>query len=325
MSPEPQIVLIDLSNLCHRTFHAVSPLSVELKGRTVHTHMTKGVLMSLGSLHVRWPAALFVICVEREVPTFRSKIWNGYKAERRAKAAERKKNPSAKDLAKGNYRDQHDLTIKVLESLGYPCLYHDGIEADDVIGILSTMCTKMKLHTIISSNDNDDFQLLNKYVRIHLPHNNSILTHRDLPGSIKPNYWHVVMALTGDKDEVPGTPKFGPVAAYKLIAAAQSDSINVLRETVKNSEKLINKTQAAVLASKEGRKLYELSLRLAKIIRSGNEMLDEAPSIKKSKIKEWESTLKIDSKIVPRQTDKSLRLLTSIKLRYVEPSRKSLF
>jgi 5'-3' exonuclease len=85
----------------------------------------------------------------------------------------------------------------------------DGLEADDVLGILATTDT-LQGERIIVASDKDLLQIPGE----HYDPVKDKKVHQDL---IQADYFFLFQTLTGDSGEFPGCPKVGPVGAQSIL------------------------------------------------------------------------------------------------------------
>jgi 5'-3' exonuclease len=109
------------------------------------------------------------------------------------------------------------------KALRVPVLYDDGIEADDQIG---TVVAKIRVvlpdaRIVIWSGDNDFLQLVDSQTVLWNGRTELAVGPADVLATrkVRSDQFAEFMALTGDKDEVPGVPGIGDVGAAKLLSA----------------------------------------------------------------------------------------------------------
>ena len=118
-----KIVLIDGHSILNRAFYGVPPLT---NSKGLHTNAIYGFLkIMLKHIDVLKPD---YICVafDLKAPTFRHKMYDGYKAQRKGMPDE--------------LRMQMPVMKEVLSAMNITTLEKEGFEADDIIGTVSRMC-----------------------------------------------------------------------------------------------------------------------------------------------------------------------------------------
>lgn len=132
----------------------------------------------------------------------------------------------------------------------YECFSHEGLEGDDVMGILATS-GEIQDELILVSSDKD---------MKTIPANHIGLDEDDKVSSITPkeaDYWFMMQTLTGDStDGYSGCPKIGKVSAQRILADVKHD-INLMWEKVVDTYKKAKLTEEDALVQS----------RLARILR----------------------------------------------------------
>jgi DNA polymerase-1 len=170
--------------------------------------------------------------------------YGGYKAHREAMPP---------DLAQ-----QIPYIRRALEAFHIPILQHEGFEADDVIGTLSSQAAKQGSPVFIVSSDKDMLQLVNEHVKVLNPMKDNLILDREKVREtlgVYPEQVIDVMALRGDSiDNIPGAPGIGDKGSIELIQQfgtvenALDHAGEVKRKTYRES---LENNRDAVLLSKE--------------------------------------------------------------------------
>ncbi|KAH0442552.1 hypothetical protein KCU90_g1785, partial [Aureobasidium melanogenum] len=138
--------------------------------------------------------------------TFRDDWYADYKANR----------PSMpEDLAR-----QIEPIHVAVRALGWPLLMIEGVEADDVIGTLSTEAEKRGMNVIVSTGDKDLAQLVSDHVTLINTMTNEKLDREGVIAKfgVPPERIIDYLSLIGDTvDNVPGVEKCGPKTAIKWL------------------------------------------------------------------------------------------------------------
>ncbi len=165
-----------------------------------------GVLNMLRKLRADYPADYSLCVFDAKGKTFRDDWYPEYKATR------------------AHMPDDLALQIEPLHQLiaanGWHIAMIDGVEADDVIGTLTSIASADGVQCIVATGDKDLAQLVNEQVFLINTMNNEKL---DVAGVIEkfgvpPNRIIDLLTLTGDTvDNVPGVAKVGPKTAVKWL------------------------------------------------------------------------------------------------------------
>ncbi len=205
-----KIILIDGKNAVYR-FGWVHRLLRSPEGEG--TGVVYGVLDLLIRLKRKFEDSKFVVAWDGEGLTWRHKIFKEYKLR------DKPKNPEIVSILK-----QIPLLQKVLKMIGIPQIEVEGVECDDVIGILCKKIKERDWQPVIYSNDQDYLQLMQNGV-ILIKKDDGPVFHVVTPNDVREKFrCHIkdvlkVRALAGDtSDKIPNVfPNVGPVKAAALI------------------------------------------------------------------------------------------------------------
>lgn len=207
-SKKPLLVLFDGNALVHRAYHAIPPLTVSKTGELVNA--VYGFASTLLKVLAELQPDYWAVAFDYPAPTFRHKMFEGYKAQR-------KKTPE--ELIKQIIRVHH-----LVEVFNIPVFEVDGYEADDTLGTLSRKATEGGVESVIVTGDNDMLQLLSEDVKAFMPRrsfNDSFLYDVEavqIKYGVSPGQIVDYKALVGDaSDNVTGVPGIGSKTAAKLI------------------------------------------------------------------------------------------------------------
>src|SRR3989338_2094837 len=148
-----KLLLIDTFNFLHRAYHALPSTFRDSNGEPVNA--VYGVTSMLISIFETVKPDYVVAALDGQAPTFRVENFTSYKAHRKE---------LADDLA-----SQIPKVFEIIDAFGIKRIVVEGYEADDVIGTLAKRFSSKDLDVLISSNDRDLWQLLNKNVMVILP------------------------------------------------------------------------------------------------------------------------------------------------------------
>ena len=228
-----KLLLIDGNSIMNRAFYGVPELT-NVNG--LHTNAVYGFLNILYKFLDEEHPDYLAIAFDLHAPTFRHKMYEGYKGTRKGMPDElREQVPYLKSLIKS-------LNISILELEGY--------EADDLLGTMAKRAQNKGIATSLISGDRDLLQIADENIKIRIPKTvRGVTTVEDYyPKDVVEKY-HVtpkefieLKALMGDSsDNIPGVPKVGAKTAEELIVTYHSlDGIyenieNITKNAIKNS------------------------------------------------------------------------------------------
>lgn len=239
-----KILAIDGNSILNRAFYGIRALSTK-DGR--FTNGIYGFLTILMKLSDEVKPDGVAIAFDLKAPTFRHKMYDGYKANRHGMPPE---------LAQ-----QLPVLKELLTALGYKILSLEGYEADDILGTVAKMCEDGN-ECYIATGDRDSFQLIRDNVTVLLPHTKmgTTTTETYTPARIMEEYGVTpvqmidIKALQGDSSDcIPGVAGVGQKTAGDLIQKFGTiqniyDNIDTLeiKENLKN--KLLNDKEKAFLS-----------------------------------------------------------------------------
>ncbi len=242
-----KLVLIDGNSLLNRAFYA-TPIFTTKDGQPTNAifGFVKLMLKILDDLKPRYMAVAF----DLKAPTFRHKMYDGYKATRK---------PMPPELA------AQLMPLKgLLSAMGVAMFEKEGLEADDIVGTLSK---RFDVHSYIHTGDRDSYQLVDDKTDVHFTRRGVsdllILTNENFVSEVgvEPKQIIDLKALMGDKsDNIPGVAGIGEKTALNLIQTYGS-----VAGVYENIDKLKGALKEKLLA---GRESAELSYKLATIDRN---------------------------------------------------------
>lgn len=209
-----KMLIIDSNSLINRAFYGVRFLS---SADGTPTNAIYGFLMMLLKLIDEHKPDYIIAAFDLKAPTFRHKMFDGYKAQR---------HPMPDELAV-----QMPLARSIIDSMGIMRLEMEGYEADDIIGTVSRICGEREIGCLIATGDKDDLQLADDYTNILLTTTKSGKTETERYGAdevfarygVTPTEFIDVKALMGDaSDNIPGVSGIGEKTATALIAQYKS-------------------------------------------------------------------------------------------------------
>jgi len=203
-----KLLVVDGNSIINRAFYGIKLLTTK-DGR--FTNGIFGFLSILNRVCTDVNPDGIAIAFDLKDPTFRHKMYDGYKANRHGMPEE---------LA-----EQMPVLKELLPLLGYKTVELSGYEADDILGTLSAACSDSD-ECYLVTGDRDSFQLIKDNVTVLLPSTRMGKTTvtRCTPEYIKETYGVApkqmidIKALQGDaSDCIPGVSGVGEKTAQDLI------------------------------------------------------------------------------------------------------------
>jgi len=243
-----RLVLIDGNAFIHRAYHAYPFSLLTSEGELVNA--VYGFTSILLTIFQQLKPKYALVAFDRKEPTFRHKIYAGYKAHR----------PKMdKELI-----NQFSRIYEIVQVLNIPIFEKSGFEADDVLGTLAKQSQQQE--TVIATGDQDILQLINQKTKVFFPSSRkkgarmiNEETFKEKYG-FPPQFLIDFKALAGDSaDEIPGVKGVGPKTAQKLIQAwgnleniYQNLKANISFNGLKNNlkKKLLAEEKTAFLSRK---------------------------------------------------------------------------
>ncbi|MBE7021672.1 MAG: DNA polymerase I [Ruminococcaceae bacterium] len=249
--PEKKLLIIDANSIINRAFYGIRLLTTK---DGTFTNAVYGFLNIFYKYKEEIKPDYIAAAFDLKAPTFRHKMFDGYKATR---------HPMPEELV-----PQLPLLKEVLRALGIPILEKEGYEADDIIGTVAARCTKEDIACMILTGDKDDLQLATEHNKIYLITTRMGNTETEIFDAqhvfekygVTPQEFIDVKAIMGDtSDNIPGIKGIGEKGALSLISAFKS--LDAIYENLDADG--ITKSMRTKLA--EGRESAYLSRTLATI------------------------------------------------------------
>lgn len=199
------LILVDGSSYLHRAFHALPALSTS-DGQP--TGAIYGVINMIRRLINDYDPKYIAIIFDTKGKTFRHHIYTEYKATR----------PPMNNDLQSQIKPLHD-TIK---AMGLNILAIEGIEADDIIGVLAKKFSRHDIDVLVATGDKDLAQIVNPKVTLVDTMTNSVLDEKGVEKKfgVPPEKIIDYLALIGDtSDNIPGVDNVGPKTALKWLKA----------------------------------------------------------------------------------------------------------
>lgn len=204
-----KILVIDGNSIINRAFYGVRALTTK---DGFYSNAIYGFLMILNKLTDEIKPDYAAIAFDLPAPTFRHKLYDGYKANRKGMPEE---------LAQ-----QMPVLKQLLVALGYKTIECEGYEADDIIGTLTKKLSQQGEQCYIATGDRDYLQLVDDNITVLLaatrmgkaetiPYDcNKVMEEY----GVKPPALIDIKALMGDSSDcIPGVAGIGQKTACTLI------------------------------------------------------------------------------------------------------------
>jgi len=197
------LFLVDANHMCSRAYytHDLYSSSGEPTG------MIYGFMNMLRAECAKWQPDGLIVVWDYGKSEKRKKLWADYKSDR-----------SVRDDA---WFRQINKIHNMLTALGIPRFGITGVEADDIIGMLTKeekVAPEYNKILIISA-DQDMHQLINDKVIQYNPISKTVIDEKVLMDTtgLRPDQVVDYKALLGDKDEVPGINGIGKKTASSIL------------------------------------------------------------------------------------------------------------
>ena len=200
-----KLLLIDGNSILNRAFYGIRPLST---AAGIPTNAIFGFLNILLKHITEEKPDMMAVAYDLKDKTFRHLKYDGYKATRSG---------MPEDLA-----TQLPLSKELLDALNIKHVEKSGIEADDIIGILSKKISDEGGTCVIVTGDRDSLQLVTDTVNVKLAVKNEdiLFTPQKVyeKYGLYPDSLIDLKALMGDSsDNIPGVKGIGEKTAVSLL------------------------------------------------------------------------------------------------------------
>ncbi len=247
-----KLLVIDGNSILNCAFYGVKPLTTK---DGIPTNAVFGFVNIINRNLEQVSPDYCAVAFDLKAPTFRHKMYDAYKAGRRAMPEE---------LA-----EQFPYAKQAVCALGLTVLEKEGYEADDILGTLASMADA-DTHSYILTGDRDSLQLINDKTTVLLATNSEPLTFDRKAFfekyGVQPEQFVDVKALMGDSsDNIPGVAGIGEKTALKLIS--QFGGLEKLYEELPSAEltagvnnKLISGKDSAFVSKELAKIMCEVPL-----------------------------------------------------------------
>lgn len=204
-----KLLVIDGNSIVNRAFYGIKLLSTKSGD---YTNAIYGFLNIMLKLREECSPDAVAVAFDVHAPTFRHKMYDAYKAGRRAMPEE--------------LRSQMPKIKEILKCLGIATLEKEGWEADDILGTLARVCREKGDECFIATGDRDSLQLAHGGVKVLLARTKMGQAVTDIYDEkavfdeygVTPQELIQVKALQGDSsDNIPGVAGVGAKTALDLI------------------------------------------------------------------------------------------------------------
>ena len=204
-----RLLVIDGNSIANRAFFGIKLLTTK-DGR--YTNAIFGFLNIMLSLLKESQPDEVAVAFDLKAPTFRHKMYEGYKATRHGMPDE---------LAQ-----QMPVLKEILTDLGYRIVTAEGWEADDILGTLAAACAARQDDCFLATGDRDSLQLVSDTTTVLLATTalgRSKTVTMDVDAirekyGIEPKQLIEVKSLMGDaSDNIPGVRGIGEKTALSLV------------------------------------------------------------------------------------------------------------
>ncbi|MEG0853373.1 MAG: DNA polymerase I [Angelakisella sp.] len=246
-----KLLVFDSNSILNRAFYGIKLLSTK-DGQFTNAiygffNITLKLIEDLAPDRV-------VFSFDLRAPTFRHKMYDGYKAQRKGMPEE---------LAQ-----QLPVVKELIEAMGYPIVEREGYEADDVLGTFAKAGERDGNDVLLATGDRDSLQLVSDRVTVILAATRAggaqylNMTPQAVTEQygITPCQLIETKALMGDSsDNIPGVKGIGEKTAFALIQ--KYGTVEKLYEDLDS----IEATPSVKKKLEEGREMAALSRKLGEI------------------------------------------------------------
>lgn len=204
-----KLLVLDGNSIVNRAFYGIKLLTTK-DGR--YTNAIYGFMNILLNLLKEVQPNEVAIAFDLKAPTFRHKMYDGYKATRKGMPEE---------LAQ-----QMPVLKELLADLGFVMVSKEGYEADDILGTLSAAAAARGDECYLATGDRDSLQLVNDHVTVLLAatrmgRSETVVMDKaavEEKYGVSPKQLIEVKSLMGDtSDNIPGVAGVGEKTALALI------------------------------------------------------------------------------------------------------------
>lgn len=209
-----KLVLIDGHSILNRAFYGVPELT---NSEGLHTNAVYGFLNIMFKIIDEEKPDYLTVAFDLSAPTFRHKMYGGYKGTRK---------PMPHELV-----EQVPLIKEALTDMNVCVVTKEGYEADDILGTLAKRAEAEGMIVSVVSGDRDLLQLATDNIKIRIPKTKKGTTEIEDYNTaqvvetygVTPVEFIDMKALMGDaSDNIPGVPGIGEKTAGAIISKYHS-------------------------------------------------------------------------------------------------------
>lgn len=209
-----KFVLIDGHSILNRAFYGVPELT---NSEGLHTNAVYGFLNIMFKILDEEKPDYLTVAFDLSAPTFRHKMYGGYKGTRK---------PMPHELV-----EQVPLIKEALTDMNVCVVTKEGYEADDILGTLAKRAEAEGMIVSVVSGDRDLLQLATDNIKIRIPKTKKGTTEIEDYNTaqvvetygVTPVEFIDMKALMGDaSDNIPGVPGIGEKTAGAIISKYHS-------------------------------------------------------------------------------------------------------
>ena len=201
-----KMLVVDGNSILNRAFYGIRLLT---NSQGLYTNAIYGMVNILSKHIDALKPDYCAVAFDLKAPTFRHKMYDGYKANRKGMPEE---------LAV-----QLPIAKECMADMGFTVVTCEGYEADDILGTLADKMSRDDIFVYVLTGDRDSLQLIDDKVSVLLAKTKETLTvdrkeFENMYG-VAPESFVDVKALMGDSsDNIPGVAGIGEKTALKLIS-----------------------------------------------------------------------------------------------------------
>ena len=201
-----KILVIDGNSILNRAFYGIRLLTNK---EGLYTNAIYGMITMVSRHMEAVKPDYCAVAFDLKAPTFRHKMYDGYKANRTGMPEE---------LAV-----QLPYAKECMAAMGIAVLSKEGYEADDILGTLALTANEAGVDACVLTGDRDSLQLIGAHTGVLLAKTKETVwfdeaQFRSVYG-VESSQFVDVKALMGDSsDNIPGVPGIGEKTALKLIS-----------------------------------------------------------------------------------------------------------
>ena len=205
-----KFLVVDGNSILNRAFYGIRILTNK---DGLPTNAVYGMVTILSKHIEALEPDYCAVAFDLKAPTFRHKMYDGYKANRHGMPDE---------LAA-----QLPYAKECMRDMGFHVLEVEGFEADDILGTLATRAEREGVLAYVLTGDRDSLQLISDTTHVLLATNKDTIEFGRAEFvekyGIAPEQFVDVKALMGDSsDNIPGVLGIGEKTAFKLISEFES-------------------------------------------------------------------------------------------------------